>query len=102
MTPSCYPRKQVRFMYISEMWIDITSFFVVACFNAELSAKVVATAFWRGEVENELRRVGMCDFKFKADIDYDRCMSVIDELRRESIYPHPPSDWTDDCKKRGK
>ena len=54
MTPSCYPRKQVRFMYISEMWIDMTSFFVVACFNVELSAKVVATAFWRGEIENEL------------------------------------------------
>ena len=62
---------------------------------------MVATVFWRGEVENELRRVGMCDFKFKADADYDRCMSVIDELRRESIYPHPPSDCTDDCKKRG-
>ena len=46
---------------------------------------MVATAFWRGEVENELRRVGMCDFKFKADADYDRCMSVIDELHRESI-----------------
>ena len=38
---------------------------------------MVATAFWRGEVESELRRVGMCDFKFKADTDYDRCMSVI-------------------------
>ena len=54
MTASCYQRKQVRFMYISETWIDMTSFFVVACFNAELGAKVVATAFWRGEVENEL------------------------------------------------
>ena len=58
MTPSCYPMKQVRFMYISKMWIDMTSFFVVACFNAELSAKVVATAFWRGEVENEFEELG--------------------------------------------
>ena len=70
-------------------------------FNAELSPKVVAFVFWRGEVENELRRAGMFDFKLKADTDCDRCMSVIDELRRETIYPHPPSDCTNDCKKRG-
>ena len=42
------------------------------CFNSELSPKVVANAFWRGEVEDELRRTGMIDFKFKLDSDYDK------------------------------
>ena len=69
MTPSCYPTEQV---YVRFRNVDRYDFFVVvACFNAEPNAKVVATAFWRGEVENELQRVGMCDFKFKPDTDYD-------------------------------
>ena len=38
--------------------------------NTELSPKVVASAFWRGEVENELGRIEI-DFKFKMDSDYD-------------------------------
>ncbi len=70
-------------------------------FIVEMSPKVAAAAFWRGEVENELRRIGMIEFKFKMDGDYDKCMEAIDELRRVSIYPHPPSDCTDDCKGRG-
>ena len=73
----------------------------MSAFNVELTPKVVASAFWRGEVENELRRIGMMDFKFKMDSDYEKCMTVIDELRRESIYPHPPSDCTAECIARG-
>jgi len=52
-------------------------------------------------VENELRRIGMTDFKFKMDSDYEKCMTVIDELWRESIYSHPPSDCTAECIARG-
>ena len=47
---------------------------------------MVASAFWRGDVENELRRVGMVNYKFKLDEDYDKCMAVLDEMRRESIF----------------
>ncbi len=43
-----------------------------------------AGALWR-EVENELRRIGMIEFKLKMDSDYDKC---IDELRRVSIPIH--------------
>ena len=68
---------------------------------AELSPKVVATAFWKGEVENELRRIGMVDFKFKMDDEYEKCMEIIDKLRRDTIYFHPPSDCHEDCKMRG-
>ena len=74
---------------------------IIIIYNAELTPKVVASAFWRGEVENELRRIGMADFKFWLDADYDKCMAVIDESRRDSIYPHPPSDCTEDCLARG-
>ena len=52
-------------------------------FHVELSPKVVASAFWRGEVENELRRIGMVDYKFNLDSDYEKCMADIDEMRRE-------------------
>jgi len=34
----------------------------MSAFNAELTLKVVASAFRRGEVENELQRIGMTDF----------------------------------------
>ena len=44
-------------------------------FHVELSPKVVASAFWRGEVENELRRIGMVDYKFNLDNDYEKCIS---------------------------
>ena len=67
--------KETGKVYVHFRNVDRYDFIFCCClFNAEPSAKVVATAFWRGEVENELQRVGMCDFKFKADTDYDRCM----------------------------
>ena len=68
----------------------------------ELSAKVVARAFWIGEVENELRRIGKLDFCFKHDEDLDECMQMIEEERRCTVYPHPASDCTTGCKERGK
>ena len=43
----------------------------------------------------------MTDFKFKMDSDNEKCMTVIDELRQESIYPHPPSDYTAECIAKG-
>ena len=73
----------------------------MSAFNVELTPTVVASVFWRGEVENELWRIGMTDFKFKMDSDNEKCMTVIDELRQESIYPHPPSDYTAECIAKG-
>ena len=67
----------------------------------ELSAKVVAKAFWMGEVEGELRRIGKLEFCFKRDEDLDKCMQVIEEERRYSVYPHSPEDCTSGCKERG-
>ena len=74
---------------------------LILIFHVELSPKVVASAFWRGEVENELRRIGMVDYKFNLDSDYEKCMAVIDEMRREHTYPHPPNDCTEECRARG-
>ena len=60
----------------------------MSSFNVELTPKVVASAFWRGEVENELRRIGITDFKFKMDSDYEKCMTAIDKLRNLFIPTH--------------
>ena len=69
--------------------------------TAELSPKTVAKAFWRGEVENELRRIGKLDYTFFKDADFNNCMGMIDTERQNSLYPHLSSDCTDDCKSRG-
>ena len=52
-------------------------------------------------MENELRRIGMVSYKFNLDSDYEKCMAVIDEMRREHTYPHPPNDCTEKCRARG-
>ena len=62
---------------------------------------MVARAFWIGEVENELRRVGKLDYSFKRDEDLEECMKMIEEERRCTVYPHKPSDCTIECKERG-
>ena len=36
-------------------------------------------------MENELRRIGMVDYKFNLDSDYEKCMAVIDEMPGENI-----------------
>ena len=67
----------------------------------ELSAKVVARAFWIGELENELRHIGKLDYCFKRDEDLDECMQMIEEERRCTVYPHRAADCTTECKERG-
>ena len=66
-----------------------------------MTPKVVAKAFWIGEVEMELRRLGREDFRFHADKDLEMCMDMIEDIRRQSIYPHPESDCRTECKLRG-
>ena len=44
----------------------------------ELKPKTVAKAFWVGEVEHELRRLGRHEFQFHADEDLEKCMEMIE------------------------
>ena len=67
----------------------------------ELSPKIVAAAFWKGEVEAELRRIDKLDYCFQLDSDIDACMEMIESVRRETLYPHPSSVCTSHCKDRG-
>ena len=68
---------------------------------AELSPRTVAEAFYNGETENELRRMGKVDYRFKKDSDREECMTMIETFRRERIYPHNAQTCTKDCKQRG-
>ena len=56
-------------------------------------------AFWTGEVEAELRRLGREDFRFKRDSDIEACMMMIEEVRRQGVYVHP--ECFQECKARG-
>ena len=67
----------------------------------ELSPKLVAKAFWVGEVEHELRRIGREDYRFHKDEDVEKCMEMIDGIRRQTIYPHPASECSEECRLRG-
>ena len=49
----------------------------------------MAKAFWTGEVEAELRRLGREDFRFKRDSDIEECMMMIEDVRRQGVYEHP-------------
>ena len=70
-------------------------------FIQELTPRKVGEAFYNGELENELRRIGRIDYLFKRDSDRERCMEVVEEVRCASLYPHQDVDCTNDCKKRG-
>ena len=67
----------------------------------ELSSRIVAKAFYVGELESELRRIGKIDYRFHLDSDLEKCMEMVESVRRESLYPHPPHMCTEECKKRG-
>ena len=62
----------------------------------------MAEAFYNGEVETELRRIKYVDYVFQNDSDREVCMEMIEKVRRQNIYPHPPSECTEGCKLRGK
>ena len=67
----------------------------------ELKPKTVAKAFWVGEVEHELSRLGRQDFRFHADEDLEKCMEMIEDIHRQSIYPHPESVCSTECQLSG-
>ena len=37
-----------------------------------------------------------------VNLDHKKSMDMIEQLRCKSVHPHPPSDYTDECKRRGK
>ena len=67
----------------------------------ELTPHIAAEAFYTGELEAELRRIGYVDYYFKYDSDREKCMEMIESKRRKMIYPHPQVDCFADCKSRG-
>ena len=65
----------------------------------ELSSWIVAKAFYVGELESELRRIGKIDYRFPLDSDLEKCMEKVESVCRESLYPHPTHMCTEECKK---
>lgn len=61
---------------------------MVAFVYVELSGHTVAEAFYNGELESELRRIGKLDYRLKRDSDRDSCMEMVEKIRCQSIYVH--------------
>ena len=53
---------------------DVPIFYL---FIEELTPRIVGEAFYNGELENELRRIGKIDYLFKRDSDRERCMRLL-------------------------
>ena len=66
---------------------------------AELTPEQVAATFYKGELENEIKRIGKETFLFTKDSDMEKCMEMVEEIRCSSIYEH--EICTPDCRKRG-
>ena len=66
---------------------------------AEITPEVVAEMFYNGELELELHRIGLEDYRFKLDSDRENCFKRVEEARRVSLYPHP--QCFQGCKERG-
>ena len=49
----------------------------------------MADLFYNGEVDGELRRVELLQYRFKLDSDREECMQVIEMKRKESVYIFP-------------
>lgn len=75
--------------------------FIILLCIIELSPRIVGEAFYNGEMESELRRIDKIEYKFHKDSDREKCMDMIENARRQSIYPHNEDACTDECKKRG-
>lgn len=68
-----------------------------------LSRKQVMEAFLNGELELELQTRGATDsLPITQSGSREQVMRVINSLRSEEIYPHPPSHCSEVCRQRGK
>ena len=99
-------------IYLMNLVITIIIILIMftACMNlyfgycfvyTELTPRTVGEAFYNGELEDELCTIGKVDYRFKYDSDREVCMEMVEEHRRETPYPHPDSQCTEDCKSRG-
>lgn len=70
----------------------------------ELSAKVIAKAFWHREVEEELGELGLreswvlCKESGSLAGNYDHAMEMVDRMRCDHLYLHNCSEH---CKSKG-
>ena len=48
-------------------------------------------SFCNGELEAELRRIGKEDVCIKYDKDREQCFEMVQDVRRKSVYAHPPT-----------
>ena len=76
--------------------------------HAAMSAKIVAEAFYNGELENEIRllveennTLKLADFVYMKDSDRDVLMENIEAIRSSTIYRHHHHQRTQECKHRG-
>ena len=67
--------------------------------SKELTPRIVGEAFYNGEFESELRRIGRIDWRIFKDSDRESYKAMIEEMRRQSIYPHQMC--TQECKQKG-
>ena len=65
----------------------------------EMKAECCANSFYNGELELELRRIKRLDYSFRKDSDREKCMKMVENYRRENLYPH--LDCTAECRARG-
>ena len=52
----------------------------------------VAEAFFRSQIELEVREIGLLDFGFERDTHLDEVLNVIEERRCQQLYPHRCND----------
>ena len=66
--------------------------------------KQCSSAFWNGELEDELREIGNLDFfgLMHRNHDREKVMDEVEKLRVNTVYGHPSEDCSDACKARGK
>ena len=62
---------------------------------------MAADAFYNGELEHELRQIGMLEYVFKSDSDRETCMEAVEQHRVRNSYRHTPEDCSPDCARRG-
>ena len=66
-----------------------------------MTQEACANAFYNGELEAEMRRIGKLDYLFKYDHDREKSMQMIEKHRRENLYPHREDNCSPDCRARG-
>ena len=66
-----------------------------------MSPKNASNAFYNGELEAELRRIGDENYAFFSNEDREKCMDTLVQLRRKQIYPHEEDECSESCRNRG-